>query len=65
MQHRKRDSGTRPAAVEPEALVPAQSVTRVVDSCTLFGARREVQIHHKGAVYTLRKTRQGKLILNK
>jgi hemin uptake protein HemP len=31
----------------------------------LFGARREVQIEHRGETYRLRVTRQGKLILTK
>lgn len=37
----------------------------VVDSRALLGGRREIQIWHNGAVYTLRHTRQGKLILTK
>jgi len=44
---------------------PAASPPRSIDSTTLLGTRRDVQIRHKGAVYTLRETRQGKLILNK
>lgn len=44
---------------------PAASTPRSIDSATLLGARREVMIRHNGAVYTLRETRQGKLILNK
>jgi hemin uptake protein HemP len=39
--------------------------SRIVDSDELFGARREIQIRHNGACYTLRQTRQGKLILTK
>lgn len=31
----------------------------------LFGGRKEIEIEHQGAVYRLRITRQGKLILNK
>lgn len=38
---------------------------RVVDSADLFGERREVGIRHRGEVYRLRVTRNGKLILNK
>ena len=56
-----------PAAytVDPLAARPSGSTTRVVDSRTLLGAARELRIRHKGAVYTLRQTRQDKLILTK
>jgi len=36
-----------------------------LDSAQLFGARREIEIDHCGAVYRLRITSQGKLILTK
>jgi hemin uptake protein HemP len=32
---------------------------------TLFDGRREIVIHHAGAAYRMKITRQGKLILNK
>ena len=38
---------------------------RVIESRALFGERREVSIEHDGAVYRLKITKQGKLILNK
>ena len=38
---------------------------RVIESRTLFGERKEVAIEHDGAVYRLKITKQGKLILNK
>jgi hemin uptake protein HemP len=41
------------------------ALPRVIDSMTLLGTRHEVRISHNGAVYTLRLTRQGKLILTK
>ncbi len=62
----QRDQNSRHAA--GDSARPAEAVgpaVRVIDSVTLFGSRREVQIRHKGAIYTLRETRQGKLILNK
>lgn len=65
LQASKHDMPRPPAATELDALMPGQPGSRVVDSSTLFGPRREVLIRHKGAVYTLRETRQGKLILNK
>lgn len=36
-----------------------------IDSRTLFGNADVVHIHHQGLTYTLRKTRNGKLILTK
>ncbi|WP_417411613.1 hemin uptake protein HemP [Hoeflea sp.] len=38
---------------------------RVIESTKLFGKSREVAIEHDGAVYRLKITKQGKLILNK
>jgi hemin uptake protein HemP len=38
---------------------------RTFDSTELFDGQKEVQIRHKGALYRLKITRQGKLILNK
>lgn len=37
----------------------------VVDSAQLFADRREVQIRHRGDLYRLLMTKNGKLILNK
>jgi hemin uptake protein HemP len=51
--------------VDPPAARPSGPTTRVVDSRTLLGIGRELRIRHKGAVYTLRQTRQDKLILTK
>ena len=39
--------------------------SRSVDSQDLFGGAETLQIQHRGVTYTLRKTRNGKLILNK
>jgi len=38
---------------------------RQLDSRSLFGAARELLIQHNGALYRLRLTRAGKLILTK
>lgn len=38
---------------------------RIIDSRALFGERKEIAIEHDGAVYRLKITKQGKLILNK
>ena len=37
----------------------------IVDANSLFGSVREIGIRHDGALYRLKITRQGKLILNK
>jgi len=38
---------------------------RTLDSAALFAGRTEIVIDHDGALYRLKITRQGKLILNK
>lgn len=43
----------------------AVAVTEAIPSSALFSDRREITISHGGALYRLRITRQGKLILNK
>lgn len=52
----RRDSFVRPAASLP---------LRMLDSATLFRGEHEIGIEHHGALYRLKITRQGKLILNK
>jgi hemin uptake protein HemP len=42
-----------------------QRTARSFDSAELFGNGTEIEIVHNQAVYTLKITRQGKLILNK
>ncbi|MCB1424788.1 MAG: hemin uptake protein HemP [Zhengella sp.] len=37
----------------------------ILESSALSGARKDMCIHHKGAIYRLKITRQGTLILNK
>ena len=51
----RRDSLVRPAASLP---------LRMLDSATLFRGEHEIGIEHHGALYRLKITRQGKLILN-
>ncbi|WP_296223164.1 hemin uptake protein HemP [Ralstonia sp. UBA689] len=62
----------RPAGIDATPEVsPAQPVataigdTRLTTSEQLFAGRSAVAIHHNGAIYTLRVTRFGKLILTK
>ena len=44
---------------------PGQAETPVYSSHVLFGTRDSVTIEHGGERYTLRRTRQGKLLLTK
>ncbi len=37
----------------------------LIDSSQLFGKSNEIMIRHEGAIYRLRITRNGKLIMNK
>ncbi|MBA3448103.1 MAG: hemin uptake protein HemP [Pseudaminobacter sp.] len=56
----------RPAAPQPQersAQPPLDE--RRFSSAELFGGATEIVITHKGAVYRMKITRQGKLILNK
>lgn len=48
----------RPNVIRPVAV-------RTVTSESLFHGEHEISIDHRGAVYRLKITRQGKLILNK
>ncbi len=38
---------------------------KVYESPQLFGNNKEIQINHKGELYRIRITRNGKLIMNK
>ncbi|MBD9648202.1 hemin uptake protein HemP [Ensifer sp. KUDG1] len=38
---------------------------RIIESRELFGTENEILISHDGAIYRMKITRQGKLILNK
>lgn len=59
MDHRFRTGAPqRPAERQPEPV-------RTLSSETLFEGRTEIAIDHAGAIYRLKITRQGKLILNK
>ena len=44
---------------------PRPAAVTSIDSETLLGERGEVKIQHGGEQYSLRRTRQGKLILTK
>nr|WP_296751298.1 hemin uptake protein HemP [Thioalkalivibrio sp.] len=51
----------RPGSNAPRASTESQRI----NSAALFSSGDVVLIHHQGTVYTLRKTRNGKLILTK
>ena len=47
------------------AFLPAGQTQRIVESRELFRGENEILISHDGAIYRMKITRQGKLILNK
>lgn len=53
-----------PNKFDPKKDKPVQQVP-VIESSQLFEESNEIMIRHKGAVYRLRITRNGKLIMNK
>lgn len=58
-------SDALPMSRPREALAADRDFVRTVTSEALFGGQREIGINHRGALYRLKITRQGKLILNK
>lgn len=61
------DATTRPTGPGPgsQTAGSGERAPPVIDSAQLFGTATEIAITHADAVYRLRITRQGKLILNK
>jgi hemin uptake protein HemP len=57
----KYDAGTERRTKDEHQGTPP----RIVESSDVFRGRNEVMIRHEGAIYRLKITRQGKLILNK
>ena len=55
----------RPETDAPRRLDAGQLSVRTLSSNTLFAGAHEIGIEHHGALYRLKITRQGKLILNK
>jgi hemin uptake protein HemP len=62
---RQASTNTAPAAPAPAPAASLVGDTRVMTSEQLFAGQSAVAIQHNGAVYTLRVTRFGKLILTK
>jgi len=54
-----------PQAAPPATQSPAASTPPALDSSQLLGGRKQVAIIHGGELYSLRLTRNGKLILTK
>lgn len=67
MANTQRDSFDRPTKVPHENVVRGgvDPAARCIDSQVILGDRDEVLIRHGDQIYRLRKTRYGKLILNK
>lgn len=61
--------GAAPASAQPTAAIPAELALnrRVprVSSRAIFSGAQELEIEHNGALYRLRQTSLGKLILTK
>lgn len=57
-------NGYRTGRETRPAFHPSQPV-KTLESGELFSGAREIAINHAGALYRLKITRQGKLILNK
>ncbi len=47
------------------AVKPVSQTQRILESRDLFRGQSEILISHEGAIYRMKITRQGKLILNK
>jgi hemin uptake protein HemP len=56
---------SKPEPTPPPPRKPPPDTPPTAESRTLFGGSRLVLIVHEGTTYTLRQTRQGKLILTK
>ena len=55
----------RDLARPSEPPIQAGRAQRIIESRELFGSENEILISHDGAIYRMKITRQGKLILNK
>lgn len=64
-QHDFLHRGQRPLLSMPVRHETPRMTTRTISSDHLFAGDHEIGIEHRGALYRLKITRQGKLILNK
>lgn len=58
-------SETTQPATQPAPPVPASHQIPTVESSQILGGRTQIAINHGGELYSLRVTRNGKLILTK
>lgn len=65
MTREQTSKGAIPSQAANRIDRPPAGLPKIVSSHTLFGPEREIGIEHDGALYRLKITRQGKLILNK
>ncbi|MEM7508514.1 MAG: hemin uptake protein HemP [Pseudomonadota bacterium] len=65
MRIERRSEFERHAPLQRPARTPMQTAGREVSSEDLMGGERMLNIRHGDALYTLRVTRQGKLLLTK
>ncbi|MCS6944016.1 MAG: hemin uptake protein HemP [Sutterellaceae bacterium] len=66
MQVDQMEGERRVKSAAPRAAAQEESGgPRLIDSATLLGNQQLVRIRHGSGIYTLRQTRQGKLILTK
>jgi len=63
--HTPSEHNDSPRFNAPTDAVRPSNGTTAIDSRTLFGSSEILHIEHHGNTYTLRKTRNGKLILTK
>lgn len=59
------NAGPQPTHAPPQRRTPGAPTQRRWDSKELFGSEHEIEIEHGAAVYRLRLTSLGKLILTK
>ncbi|HXF47339.1 MAG TPA: hemin uptake protein HemP [Burkholderiaceae bacterium] len=59
------DRNGNPAAQRAAGTKEVQGAPRLIDSAALLGNQQSIRIRHGSGIYTLRQTRQGKLILTK
>ena len=66
MSEKRPDPNTMPdRSVQEPSVEREESLPRIVNSSDLLDGKRELLIRHRGEIYRLLLTRNGKLILQK
>lgn len=66
MSEKRPDPNTMPdSSVQEPSVEREESLPRIVNSSDLLDGKRELLIRHRGEIYRLLLTRNGKLILQK